>query len=108
LLDATTAAFQIRSGEARDEHYHLLDNALITLKNSWEAAFLSHTFKFLIRISHASPQVKWLGGTGDILEDDGEKMHQIASQSESRVSRLKSVKSRAMAEAKIEAIGKTT
>jgi hypothetical protein len=103
-LDAITSMLRIKSGEAMEEHYELLDKSLITLQNSWEAAFLNHTPKFHSLISHASPQMKQLGGIGDILEDDVEKMHQIASRSESRVSRLKSVNSRAMAEAKIEAM----
>jgi len=71
----------------------LLDKSLITLKNLWEAALLSHTPKFYSLISHASLQVKQLGGIGDILEDDVEKMHQSASQTESRKLRLKLVNS---------------
>jgi hypothetical protein len=47
-------------------------------------------------------------GIGDILEDDVEKMHQIAGRSESRVARLKSAANRALAEAKIEAISKNS
>jgi hypothetical protein len=103
-LDVITSMLRIKSGEAREEHYQLLDESLISLKKSWEAAFLSHTPKLHSLLSHASPQMRRFGGIGDILEDDVEKMHQIASRAEARVSRLKSANSRALAEAKIEAM----
>jgi hypothetical protein len=81
-----------------------IDIFLIALRVGWEAAHLSHMPKLHSLLMHAVPQVKMFGGIGDILEDDIEKMHQIASWTESRVSRLKTANGRALAEAKIEAM----
>jgi hypothetical protein len=43
-------------------------------------------------------------GVGDLLEDDVEKMHQIAGNFEARSSRLKSATVRAVAQSKMEAM----
>ena len=85
-----------------------LETALTALQELWKAANLNHTPKLHSLLMHALPQMRMFGGIGDILEDDVEKMHQIAGQSESRVARLKSASSRALAEAKIEAISKNS
>ena len=105
-LDVVTKNLRIISGKANENNYKALETAFIALRNSWEAANLSHTPKLHSLITHALPQMRMFGGIGDILEDDVEKMHQIAGRSESRVARLKSATNRALAEAKIEAISK--
>jgi hypothetical protein len=83
-----------------------LETPFVALQKLWEAATLSHTPKLHSLLMHALLQMKMFSGIRDILEDDVEKMHQIAGRSESRVARLKSATNRALAEAEIEAISK--
>ncbi len=105
-LDVITTNLRAPSGKASEKNYSVLESSLSALREFWEAARLSHTPKLHSLLMHALTQMRKLGGIGDILEDDVEKMHQIAGRSESRVARLKSATGRAIAEAKIEAISK--
>jgi hypothetical protein len=104
-LDLITAKLRIKSGEAKDEDYDVLEEALDTLRDLWKrAATLNHTPKLHSVLTHSLKQMRLYGGIGDLLEDDVEKMHQIAGRFESRVSRIKGANSRAVAQAKMEAV----
>jgi hypothetical protein len=103
-LDAITSLLRISSGEVTSDHIKLFKESLIALRVGWEAAHLIHTPKLHSLLMQAVPQVNFFGGIGDILEDDIEKMHQIATWTESRVSRLKTANGRALAEVKIEGL----
>jgi hypothetical protein len=54
-------------------------------------------------LSHALKQMQKFGGIGDILEDDVEKMHQIAGRFEHRTARIKNPNKRALVHAQMEA-----
>jgi hypothetical protein len=77
-----------------------METALKILKHLWNAANLSHTPNLHCLLTHAPKQTRLFKGIGDILEDNVEKMHQIAGNVESRASRLKSANNRALAQAK--------
>jgi hypothetical protein len=81
-----------------------LERSLGNLKKLWNAANLSHTPKVHSLLHHATKQMQKFEGIGDLLEDDVEKMHQIAGNFEARSSRLNSATGRAVAQSKMEAI----
>ena len=81
-----------------------LERSLSNLQQLWNAAGLSYTPKFHALLSHAPQQMRKFKGFGDLLEDDVEKIHQIAGNYEARSSRLKSASGRAVAQAKMEAM----
>jgi hypothetical protein len=72
-----------------EKNHQDLENAIIALVDLWKAANLSHMPKLHSLLTHALSQMIFFGDIGDNLEDDVEKMHQIAGRSESRVARLK-------------------
>ncbi len=55
-------------------------------------------------LHHAPKQMRKFKGIGELLEDDVEKMHQIAGDFEARFSRLKCATGRAVAQSKMEAM----
>jgi hypothetical protein len=101
-LDAITAKLRIKSGCAEDDDCSTLERSLGNPKQLWNAANLSHTPKVHSLLTHAPKQMRKFKGIGDLLEDDVEKMHQIAGNFESQSSRLKSATGRAVAQAKME------
>jgi hypothetical protein len=103
-LDIITAKLQIKSGNADDDACNTLERSLGNLKILWNAANLSHTPKVHSLLHHALKQMRKFKGVGDLLEDDVEKMHQIAGNFEARSSRLKSATVRAVAQSKMEAM----
>ena len=103
-LDVITAKLQIKSGYANDDAYNALKRSLGNLKKLWNAANLSHTPKVHSLLHHATKQMQKFEGIGDLLEDDVEKMHQIAGNFEARSSRLNSATGRAVAQSKMEAM----
>ena len=103
-LDVITAKLRIKSGNATMEDHGTLLRSLSLLKKLWDSADLSYTPKVHSLLIHAPKQMQRFNGIGDLLEDDVEKMHQIAGSFESRVARLKSATNRALAQAKMEAI----
>jgi hypothetical protein len=81
-----------------------LERSLNNLQQLWNAAGLSYTPGFHALLSHAPQQMRKFKGFGDLLEDDVEKIHQIAGNYEAWSSRLKSASGRAVAQAKMEAM----
>ncbi len=105
IIEKHTAKLRIKSGEAKDEDYDVLEKALDALRDLWKrAATLKHTPKLHCVLTHSLKQMRLYSGIGDLLEDDVEKMHQIAGRFESWVSRIKGANSRVVAQAKMEAV----
>ena len=103
-LDLITAKLRIKSGNTTVEDHDTLERSLRIFKELWDSADLSYTPKVHSLLNHAAKQMRRFNGIGDLLEDDVEKMHQIAGNFESRASRLKSANNRAFAQAKMEAM----
>jgi hypothetical protein len=103
-LDVITAKLHIKSGCAHEDDCMTLERSLKNLQQLWNAANLSLTPKLHALLSHAPKQMRKFKGIGDLLEDDVEKMHQIAGNFEARSSRLKGALGRAVAQAKMEAM----
>jgi hypothetical protein len=103
-LDVIMAKLHIKSGCAHEDDCMTLERSLKNLQQLWNATNLSHTPKLHALLSHAPKQMRNFKGIGDLLEDDVEKMHQIAGNYEARSSRLKSASGRAVAQAKMEAM----
>jgi hypothetical protein len=103
-LDTISSKLRMRYGEPQETDYEVLQKALDNLKHLWHSAGLPHTPKLHSLLTHTVKQMRLFGGIGDILEDDVEKMHQIAGQFEHRSARLKNPDTRALVHAKMEAL----
>jgi hypothetical protein len=103
-LDLITAKLRIKSGNTTVEDHDTLERSLRIFKELWDSADLSYTPKVHSLLNHAAKQMRRFNGIGDLLEDDVEKMHQIAGNFESRASRLKSANNRSFTQAKMEAM----
>jgi hypothetical protein len=78
MLDIITVKLKIKSCCADDDACNTLEWSLGNLKQLWNAANLSHTPKVHSPLHHAPKQMQQFKGMGDLLEDDMEKMHQVA------------------------------
>jgi hypothetical protein len=73
------------------------------LKYLWSNAGLSFTPKIHGMLGHVSDKVESLGGIGDMLEDDLERLHQVSKRIMDRTSKIKDVTEQSFAHSKIEA-----
>ena len=103
-LDLISSKLRLKYKEPKDEDYLILQRAILNLDYLWKVAGLSFTPKVHSLLGHAVQQMKRFEGIGDMLEDDVERIHQIATKIESRVTRIKNKNMQALAHSKIEAV----
>jgi len=104
-LDIITSKLRLKYGDPCEADYEALETSLDSLKKLWETtAGLSHTPKFHALLCHAAKQMRFFGGIGDVLEDDVERMHQVAGRFEHRTANVKNPEKRALFHAKMEAL----
>ncbi len=77
-LDVIAAKLRIKSGCTHEDECMTLEWSLKNLQQLWNDANLSHTPKLHALLPHAPKQMRKFKGIGDLLEEDVEKMHQIA------------------------------
>ncbi len=76
-LDLILSKIRIRQGNLKDADVKQLRQSIKNLNYLWSFAGLSYTPKIHGILAHAADQVEFLGGIGDMLEDDLEHLHQI-------------------------------
>jgi hypothetical protein len=95
LVEQDDIAFSILRmpfGTPEEEHYTLLEEALVEVKRLWNVLGLSHTPKLHALTSHALDQ---MNGFGDMLEDHVKKSHHDVDKFHQRVATLRSFEKRA-------------
>ena len=76
-LDLISSKIRIKQGNLKDADVKELRRSIENLNYLWSLAGLSFTPKIHGILAHAADQVEFLGGIGDMLEDDLEHLHQI-------------------------------
>jgi hypothetical protein len=93
----------MKHGAPKESDYEILERSLMNLDFLWRQAGISFTPKIHGILCHAFQLIKWLGGFGDLLEDDLEHLHQMSKAISDRTSRIKNKQQQAFSHSKIEA-----
>jgi hypothetical protein len=94
-LDIAFSILRMPFGTPKEEHFTMLEEALVQIDKLWNTLGLSHTPKFHALMRHALNQMRRIGGFGGMLEDHVEKSHQDMDKFHQRVATLKNYEMRA-------------
>jgi hypothetical protein len=103
-LDTLTSKLRMKQGESQESDFELAEKYLENLHYLWKQANLTFTPKIHSLLNHVVEQMRKYNGIGDTLEDDVERIHQIAAKIETRVSRMKNKGQQAHVHSKMEYI----
>jgi hypothetical protein len=98
-----SSKIQIKQGNLKDAMVKELRWSIKNLNFQWRLTGLNYTPKIHGILAHAADQVEFLGGIGDMFEDDLEHLHQISKLIQDRTCRIKNTAQQAHSHSQMEA-----